>query len=158
MEHNNVKAIYFDMDGTLANFYGVETWLEDIRNFNVRPYNICKPLLDLKVLENKLITLQKLGYKIGIITWGSKTTTDEFLIDTGFTKLKWLAKYMPNIIFDEIHITKYGVDKYNIANIKESIIFDDSVDVRNTWYGLAYDEKNIFNILDNLININRLAA
>ena len=28
------KAIYFDMDGTIANFYGVDGWLNDLINEN----------------------------------------------------------------------------------------------------------------------------
>lgn len=29
-----MKAIYFDMDGTIANLYGVPNWLEGLRNFD----------------------------------------------------------------------------------------------------------------------------
>ena len=33
-----VKAIYFDMDGTIADLYAVDGWLADLRSENVRPY------------------------------------------------------------------------------------------------------------------------
>ena len=32
------RTIFFDMDGTIANLYGVEGWLADIINSNERPY------------------------------------------------------------------------------------------------------------------------
>ena len=32
------RTLVFDMDGTIANFYGVNGWLEDIRSGNPRPY------------------------------------------------------------------------------------------------------------------------
>ena len=32
------KAIYFDMDGTIANLYAVENWLDMLRAFNPTPY------------------------------------------------------------------------------------------------------------------------
>ena len=31
------KAIYFDMDGTIADLYAVENWLDDLINFRPRP-------------------------------------------------------------------------------------------------------------------------
>jgi len=40
-----MKAIYFDMDGTIADFYSVENWLEDLRMENVAPYILAKPML-----------------------------------------------------------------------------------------------------------------
>ena len=39
-------TIYFDMDGTLANFYGVKGWLDDLQNFRTRPYELAEPLFD----------------------------------------------------------------------------------------------------------------
>ena len=38
-----VKAINFDMDGTLADFYGVDGWLEYLVNKNAYPYATAKP-------------------------------------------------------------------------------------------------------------------
>ena len=46
------KAIYFDMDGTIANFYGVDGWLNDLINENTNffcsgsivPFKGAKPI------------------------------------------------------------------------------------------------------------------
>ena len=34
------KTLVFDMDGTIANLYAVENWLEDLRSENPRPYEV----------------------------------------------------------------------------------------------------------------------
>ena len=39
------KAIYFDMDGTIADLYGVDGWLDDLMNESTRPYAAAAPLL-----------------------------------------------------------------------------------------------------------------
>ena len=33
-----MKAIYFDMDGTIADLYGRDGWLDDLMNEYTRPY------------------------------------------------------------------------------------------------------------------------
>ena len=38
------KVLVFDMDGTIANLYGVNGWLEDLRNYNPRPYIVAEPM------------------------------------------------------------------------------------------------------------------
>jgi phosphoglycolate phosphatase-like HAD superfamily hydrolase len=67
------EKIWFDMDGTIADFYGVEGWLADLEAYNVRPYAIAKPLVNMQRLARRLNTLQKMGYEIGIISWLSKS-------------------------------------------------------------------------------------
>ena len=47
------KVLVFDMDGTLANFYGVDGWLNDLQNENPRPYEIAEPLYNMEVLTAK---------------------------------------------------------------------------------------------------------
>ena len=49
-----MKAIYFDMDGTIANLYAVENWLEDLQNKNTRPYEQAKVMLKMNVLARLL--------------------------------------------------------------------------------------------------------
>ena len=38
------KAIYFDMDGTIADLYGVENWLDYLVAEQTKPYREAKPL------------------------------------------------------------------------------------------------------------------
>ena len=39
-------TIYFDMDGTIANLYGVIDWLPKLHNSDASPYMEAKPLVE----------------------------------------------------------------------------------------------------------------
>ena len=143
-----VRQINFDMDGTLCDFYGVEGWLDDLDNYNTRPYEIAKPLLNLSVLARYLNKLQSKGYTINIISWLSKTSTADFDERVTRVKLEWLKKHLKSVKFDNITIISYGTPKQNYG---EGILFDDETKNRDNWIGLAYDEKNILEILKNLL-------
>ena len=53
------KTICFDMDGTIADFYGVENWLEYLKSENPYPYMIAKPLVNMSALARVLNNRQK---------------------------------------------------------------------------------------------------
>lgn len=143
-----VRQINFDMDGTLCDFYGVEGWLDDLNNYDTRPYAIAKPLLNLSVLARYLNKLQSKGYTINIISWLSKTSTADFDERVTRVKLEWLKKHLKSVKFDNITIISYGTPKQNFG---KGILFDDETKNRDNWVGLAYDEKNILKILKNLL-------
>ena len=143
-----VRQINFDMDGTLCDFYGVEGWLDDLNNYDTRPYAIAKPLLNLSVLARYLNKLQSKGYTINIISWLSKTSTADFDERVTRVKLEWLKKHLKSVKFDNITIISYGTPKQNFG---KGILFDDETKNRDSWVGLAYDEKNILEILKNLL-------
>ena len=71
-------TIWFDMDGTIANLYGVNGWLDDLINSNTRPYDEAEPLLNFSVFARELHKLQRKNIKIGIISWLSKSGTEEY--------------------------------------------------------------------------------
>lgn len=142
-----VKEINFDMDGTIADFYGVENWLEYLLNSDTTPYAIAKPLINFSVFARYIHKLQRNGYKVNIISWLSKNGTDEFNNAVTATKLEWLAKHLPSVTFDNITIVKYGTPKSTCGN---GILFDDEIGNRNEWKGIAYDVENILEILKNL--------
>ena len=71
------KAIYFDMDGTIADLYGVENWLDYLVNSKTKPYREATPLVNMRKLGRLLNTLQSIGYHIGIVSWLSKSGTDD---------------------------------------------------------------------------------
>jgi 5'(3')-deoxyribonucleotidase len=135
------------MDGTIANFYGVNGWLTDLENENVRPYAIAKPLFDMTALASILNKLQNKGYIINIISWLSKTGSKDFDKAVTKTKKEWLKRYLPNVKFDNIHIVPYGTPKHNISS---GILFDDEKNNRDNWGEGAYDVDNILNILQSL--------
>ena len=138
------KEIWFDMDGTIANFYGVEDWLEYIKREQTKPYREAKPLIDMKHLAKELNRLQKLGYTIGIISWLAKDSTENYDKKVEKAKKNWLKSHLKSVKFDKINIVKYGTPKENFG---KGILFDDEELNRKNWKEKAFDEKNIIEIL-----------
>lgn len=146
-----MKTIYFDMDGTIANFYGVIGWLDYLMKSDVKPYKEAEPMLDFRQFAKVLNALQNKGYKLGIITWLSKSGTSEYNEKVRATKRKWLAKHLPSVQFDEMHIVKYGTPKHLIARDRNGILFDDEEGNRNSWKGEAYEPVDIMRVLKSLM-------
>ena len=147
------KAIYFDMDGTLANLYGVEDWLTKLREYNATPYAEAGVLLNMQALAHRLNGLKAKGYTIGVISWLSKESNPEYDEAVTAEKLAWLSRHLKSVEWDEIHITAYGKKKSKLAEIKGGYLFDDNERVRREWIknnpeGWAFDVHNILETLD----------
>lgn len=141
------KAIYFDMDGTIANLYAVDGWLPMLRNSDSTPYKEAKPMVKMNVLARRLNKLQKDGYTIGIISWLAKDGNNEYNEKVTNAKREWLNKHLKSVNWNEVHIVEYGTPKHNIVRYPNGILFDDEDRNRNEWTGTAYDEKEILNVL-----------
>lgn len=143
-------TIWFDMDGTIADLYGVENWLDYLMTSNPLPYAVAKPLIRLNALARVLNRLQREGYRIGIISWLSKNGSEEYNRQVTETKKAWLKKHLASVKFDEIHIVKYGVPKQTFAKTCDDILFDDEEKNRKEWKGVAYSEKEMMAVLRTL--------
>lgn len=139
-----MKAINFDMDGTLADFYGVENWLDYLINENPYPYEVAKPLINMSILARRLNKLQREGYEINIISWLAKNSTEDFDKKVVDAKRKWLKKHLPSVKWNHITIVAYGVNKSALGS---GILFDDEEPNRKMWGNGAYDVHNILEIL-----------
>lgn len=146
-----MKAIYFDLDGTLANLYAVNDWLDKLRAYDATPYMEAAPLLNMSVLARYLNRLRKVGYHIGVISWTSKVSTEAYHEAVSEAKREWLAKHLKSVQFDEINIVPYGTPKQTAVQFSDSILFDDEDRNRNAWLGQAYDVDNILNVLKELL-------
>lgn len=145
------KAIYFDMDGTIADLYGQRNWLKNLRAEKVAPYEKARPMLDMQALKSALNSLRAKGYTIGIITWLSKDSTEEYKRAVRCAKMDWLDKHFGLGYFDKIHMVQYGTPKHKVATIKNAILFDDNEEVRQAWnIGTAHNETNILQVLKGL--------
>lgn len=140
-------TIWFDMDGTIADLYGVENWLPMLRASDPTPYLIARPLVNLSTLARMLNKLQKQGYEIGVISWTSKTGTPDYNAAVTAAKYAWLSKHLPSVDFDEIHVVPYGTPKQVFAHSDNDILFDDEAKNRENWTGLALDVTNIIGAL-----------
>jgi FMN phosphatase YigB (HAD superfamily) len=137
------KIINFDMDGTLADFYGVEGWLDFLMNEDTTPYEKAKPLFDTTELSALLNELQQRGYEINIISWGSKNSTKEFLKATESAKIEWLKKYF-DVTFDNIFVVPYGTPK---DTIKRGVLFDDNNSIRTNYNGVSFKPQSMMSLL-----------
>lgn len=140
-------TINFDMDGTIADLYANPNWLPLLRAYDPTPYATAKPLLRLCDLARKLNTLQRNGYRIAVISWLSKESTTEYDEAVTNAKLEWLAKHLPSVNWNEIHIVPYGTPKQNFCKTPLDVLFDDEERNRENWTGRAYDVQNILEIL-----------
>lgn len=125
------KIVYFDMDGTIADLYGVNGWLEAIENEDATPYKVAEPLPAIALVKE----FEKKGYEIGVITWLAKGATKAYDKAVREAKREWIAKNLPQAT--EIHIVKYGTPKYKVAKDKNGILIDDEEPNRKAWRGIA---------------------
>lgn len=145
-----MMTINFDMDGTIANFYGVDGWLDYLMESDSTPYRVAKPLVNMSALARQLNKLQRNGYRIAIISWLSKNGTEDFNKEVIEVKKAWLKKHLASVTFDEITIVPYGTPKQNFCNTPFDILFDDEKPNRDNWSGKAFDVENIINVLKGL--------
>lgn len=139
-----MKNIYFDMDGTIANLYGVEGWLDDIRAERVRPYVEAKPLINMNSLARVLNRLVRSGYTVNVISWTAKNGSERYNEAVAGAKREWLAKHLASVRFENVFIVPYGTPKQDFGF---GVLFDDEKHNRDNWNGKAYDEKNIIAVL-----------
>lgn len=140
------RTIYFDMDGTIADLYSVDGWLDHILAESAYPYAQAKPLVRLSTLAFWLNKLQKKGYRLGVISWCAKGSTQFYDALVMQAKQKWLQKHLPSVHWDEINIVPYGFCKNNFCNGND-VLFDDEERNRTAWTGNAYDVNNILEVL-----------
>lgn len=144
-----VKKICFDMDGTLADLYGVENWLEMLRAYDPTPYIFAQPMFDPNELVDLLNTAVENGIEIEIITWLSKDSTPEYDEMVRVAKKIWLEIF--EIPYTAFHGVKYGATKadsirkeINWQECETAILFDDNAKVRKGWHlGEAYDPTEV---------------
>lgn len=139
------KVVWFDMDGTIADLYGVQNWLPMLNNEDPTPYEVARPLVNLSRLARYLNKLQKMGWKVGVISWLSKYSTPEYDAAVTGAKMFWLGRHLPSVKWDEIKIVPYGTNKYQTCG--GGCLFDDEAKNRDTWEDEAYTPDRIFEIL-----------
>lgn len=138
------KAIWFDMDGTIANLYGVENWLGYIITEETKPYAIAEPLVNMNALARVLNRLNRNGYTINIVSWTAKNGTAGYNEAVAEVKKAWLKKHLASVKFTAIDILPYGTNK---AENRNGILFDDEEPNRKAWNGTAHDADNIIETL-----------
>lgn len=150
----NEKWIWLDMDGTIADLYSVNGWLDDLIAHSVRPYATAKSLYnDAEMLET-LLLLKTKGYKIGIISWGSKEKNKAYDMAVENAKRQWLYDRCFDLVLDKIIVTSYGICKADTCRqYGAGILVDDEEQNRKAWdLGFTIDaNKNIIKALRKVV-------
>ena len=149
------KTLVFDMDGTIADLYGVENWLTALENHDPRPYTEALPLYDMNALKELLENFRVLGWKIVVTTWLAKNSNKAYDMLVREAKLEWLERF--DFPYDEIHLVKYGTTKANCTRHIGGfqVLIDDNDKIRSGWtLGDTIDAKgNIFDKLNELLSM-----
>lgn len=140
--------IWFDMDGTIADLYGVRDWLPAILARDTRPYEIARGIGNLALIARLLNKVQANGHEIGIISWTAKNAPAEYNAKVATAKREWLGKHLASVKWDEIKVVEYGTNKYIATG--GGILFDDEEPNRNTWGDGAYEPQDIVKVLKEL--------
>lgn len=137
------KFIWLDMDGTIADLYAVNGWLDDLLAYKTRPYEEAKAMYDTIELLETLADLKAKGYKLGVISWGSKTGNLIYNRQVEAVKKKWLEEHDLDLLLDKIIVTPYGVCKADTCRqYGEGILVDDELPNRQAWdLGITIDAK-----------------
>ena len=152
-----VRMIVWDMDGTIADLYGVEGWLEKLRAENPLPYEIAKPMWDMERLVNIIRGLQAIGIEQRIVSWLSMDSSEQYKTEVRRAKREWLDEF--DFPYDHFHGVQYGATKADsvrkfLADDETAILIDDSAKVRKGWHlGETVDptEVDIIDFLGTLL-------
>ena len=146
------RTIFFDMDGTIADFYNVEGWLDCLMAEDTRPYREARPLYDMFALMEVLNELKNDGWRVAVTTWLAKDATREYDKAVRKAKLEWLERF--GFPYDELHMVKYGTTKADCTRKLGGyqILIDDNTKVRAGWtLGATFDaNNNVYEFLKNL--------
>ena len=136
MYMKNLKMVVFDMDGTIADLYGVPGWLDMLNANDPTPYEVANPMWDMRDLVDVLYELKANGIEIRVVTWLSQGSTAEYDELVRTAKREWLATY--GLPIDHFHGVQYGATKANsvrkyLAYNETAILVDDNAKVRKGW-------------------------
>jgi len=133
-----MKKVYLDMDGTIANLYTQNNWLERLENEDKTIFLDCKPMTTQETLL-KLFPIDK--FEIVILTMTPKNCSIEYHNQVIEQKKQWLEKFFP-MLKKQIFI-KYGNNK-NLKNSANAILIDDNAVIRNNFRGIALNPANLW--------------
>ena len=143
-----MKGIFFDLDGTIAELYKVEGWLESLRSNDWSVYRKCAPRHNYQRINTAIEALIENGWQVGVITWASKgigwgTDLDEI----ARVKFDWLCRFFPALADGRFACIPYGYSKadfleemgdaYNVA-----YLVDDNKEVRHDWRSHSHNNRN----------------
>lgn len=127
------KAIYFDMDGTVADLYNSNRWLEKLEAQETGVFIDLKPIVDMNELSIVCNKLQAKGWTIGVITWLPMKACSIYEQECTEEKNLWVGRYMPYV--QEMYCQSYGTPKQQALKQQsdKTVLVDDNQEVRSMW-------------------------
>lgn len=160
-----MNTIWFDMDGTIYNFYDIPNWMEMLEKGRYGVYNMLGyRRRHLTRIMEVVAALVKQGWRVGVLTWGSKSGSADFEAISDM-KRAWLRTNCP-ILYSKGYFCclPYGVSKaeYMIENFQPDgegmhVLVDDNLRVREDWEAHGENFKTVdasrsyYRILEGLI-------
>lgn len=138
--------IWFDMDGTLADLYNVENWLDKLIANDASPYIEARPIVNLSSLARLMNKAQRNGFEICIVSALSKNSTADYDEKVKTAKINWLKKHLKSVHFNEIKFVPYTFTK-NDVNTGKDILFDDEERHLTKWTGTAVHASKMIETL-----------
>lgn len=130
--------VYLDMDGTIADLYGKQNWLECLRNEKDNTFSDLRPII---TQEELLKIFPEKEYDIRILSMTPLGASKPFCEKVIEEKNAWLDKYFP-ILRKRIY-QKYGHNK-NVKNSANAILVDDNEIIRKSWKGIALNPAQLW--------------
>ena len=146
-----MKTIWWDMDGTIADLYGVTDWLPKLKAEDASPYAEAEVMWNMSQLARLMNRVQLMGYKLGIISWKSRNCSESYGDAIAEAKLDWLKRHLASVKFDKVYIVSYGTPKSLVMQTEDDILFDDEERNRDTWLGEAYEPEMMLRVLKHLL-------
>ena len=115
-------TVYLDMDGTIADLYGIENWLDRLHNEDETIFTECAPLITEKELLKRFPTEK---YEIRILSMTPLGATDKYCENVANQKSAWL-------------------DRYFLKGSANAILVDDSAPIRATFRGTALNPADLW--------------
>ena len=128
-----MRVLVWDMDGTIADLYGVNGWLPMLQAEDETPYKVANPLYDMDTISTLLNEFREDGWKIVVTTWLAKGASKTYNTKVRKAKIDWLDRMGFN--YDEIHLVKYGTTKANCTRRLGGyqVLIDDNEKIRKGW-------------------------
>ena len=134
-----MNGIFFDLDGTLADLYKVEGWLESLRSNDWSVYRKCAPRHNYQRINTAIEALIENGWQVGVITWASKGIGwGKDLDKIAEVKFDWLCEFFPALANGHFACLPYGRRKADFAEeinscYEVAYLVDDNKEVRQEW-------------------------
>lgn len=147
------KLLVFDMDGTIADLYKVDGWLEHLRAESTLPYRVANAMYNMEEMRKVLEILKAKGWRVAVTTWTAMNSTETYSKAVAKEKIEWLKRF--KFPYDELHIVDYGTPKHEITKAETQILFDDNDEVRQEWKAI---HQIAINANENILDILKLMA